>query len=316
MDLGIPVGISGCLLGEAVRPDGGHNRDRFVAGVLGTYFRWVSVCPEIGAGFGVPRESLRLERAGDGERLLGNRTDADKTDAVDRFARRHVEDLAPLRLRGFILKSHSPTCGPRGVRVYEPGKAPSRTGTGIYARRLQERYPHLPVEAEDRLEDPRIRENFVTRVFTFDRWIRLLESDPRPRDIVDFHTRHKMLLLAHSEHHYRRAGALVARAGLEPLPTLVAEYESLLMEGLKRIASPGQHANVLQHLAGFLKKDLDGDDKRELETLIHDYRAGRVPLAAPLILLYHHLDHLKDDWVDSQVYLQPFPLELALRSSI
>jgi uncharacterized protein YbgA (DUF1722 family)/uncharacterized protein YbbK (DUF523 family) len=316
MEHKIPVGISACLLGDEVRFDGGHKRNRFVDDVLGRYFRWLRVCPEVGAGLGVPRETYRLSQTDNGERMVGNRSNTDVTDSVDQYARQHVEGLSPLRLRGYILKSNSPTCGMERVRLYDHNHVPTRTGTGIYAKRLMERYPHLPVEEEGRLNDPRIRENFITCVFAFDRWIRLLESEPTPRDIVAFHTQHKMLLLAHSQEHYRRIGPIVARAGLLPMDELVTEYEVLFMEGLKRIASPGRHVNVLQHLAGFLKEDLGKEDKQELHALINDYRAGRVPLITPLILLYHHLKHLKDDWIDSQVYLQPFPHELALRSNI
>jgi uncharacterized protein YbgA (DUF1722 family)/uncharacterized protein YbbK (DUF523 family) len=315
----IPVGISACLVGDEVRFDGGHKRDRFVNDVLGDYFRWVKVCPEVGAGLGVPRETYRLVRGKDGARMVGNRTDRDATDALGEFALAHVEQLATGRLRGFILKKDSPSCGMERVRLYDGNNAPSRTSVGLYAQRLMERYPHLPVEEEGRLNDPRIRENFITRVFTFDRWLRLLEAagdGPQPRDIVEFHTQHKMLLLAHSPKHYYTLGPLVAKAGVLPMEELVIEYEKHLMAALKAIASPGRHVNVLQHLCGFIKNDLNAADKAELQSIIEDYRVGRVPLVTPLILLYHHLKHLKDEWVNAQVYLQPYPHELALRSHI
>lgn len=312
----IPVGISACLLGDEVRFDGGHKRDRFVTDVLSDYFRWVKVCPEVGAGLGVPRETFRLDRTDNGVRFVGNRTETDATAVVSEYAREHVERLAPMRLRGFILKKDSPSCGMERVRVYDRNGSPSRVGVGIFARHLMERYPHLPVEEEGRLNDPRIRENFITRVFAFDRWIGVLESGPSPRDIVEFHTQHKMLLLAHSPKHHYALGPLVSKAGILPMEDLVAEYETGLMGALKSIASPGRHVNVLQHLAGFLKDDLSPVDKSELHAVIRDYGAGRIPLVTPLILLYHHLKHLKDDWVEAQTYLQPYPHELALRSSI
>jgi uncharacterized protein YbgA (DUF1722 family)/uncharacterized protein YbbK (DUF523 family) len=312
----IPIGISACLLGEEVRFDGGHQRDRFVNDVLGDYARWVGVCPEIGAGLGVPRETYRLVRNGNGTRMVGNRSDRDVTDAVSNFARAQVNRLADMRLRGFVLKNNSPTCGMERVRVYDHNGVPARTGTGLFARLLMERLPLLPVEEEGRLNDPRIRENFITRVFTYDRWWRLVESDPKPRDVVAFHTAHKMLILAHSPEHNRALGPLVAKAGILPMDELLRQYEKELMTGLKRIASPGRHFNMLQHLAGFLKNELDTEDKRELHGVFQDYRSGRVPLIAPLLLLYHHLKHLKDEWLDAQVYLQPFPHELGLRSSI
>jgi uncharacterized protein YbgA (DUF1722 family)/uncharacterized protein YbbK (DUF523 family) len=312
----IPIGISACLLGDQVRFDGGHKRDRYVTDVLGDYVRWVGVCREVGAGRGVPRETFRLVRNGDGTRMVGNRSDDDVTDAVSAYSRAHVNRLADVRLRGFVLKKDSPTCGMERVRVYDHNGVPARTGTGLYARLLLDRLPLLPVEEEGRLNDPRIRENFITRVFTYDRWWRLVESDPRPRDVVAFHTAHKMLVLAHSPQHYRALGPLVAKAGVLPMDELLQHYETGLMTGLKHIASPGRHFNVLQHLAGFLKDDLQIADKRELHSVFHDYLIGRVPLIAPLLLLYHHLKHLKDDWLDAQVYLQPYPHELGLRSSI
>jgi uncharacterized protein YbgA (DUF1722 family)/uncharacterized protein YbbK (DUF523 family) len=312
----IPIGISSCLLGEEVRFDGGHKRNRFVTDVLGDYATWVKSCPEIGAGMGVPRESIRLVRAGDGVRLLGNRSENDYTDAIASYTEKRVEQLGSMRLRGYILKKGSPSCGMERVRLYDGNGVPARDGVGVFARQLMDHFPNLPVEEEGRLNDPRIRENFITRLFTYDRWLRLVESGPRPADIVRFHTEHKMLVMAHSQENYRTLGQLVAQAGTMDMPTLVEEYEKNLMAGLREIASPGRHANVLEHLAGFLKRDLGPDDKRELHGAIKDYREGRIPLIAPLLLLLHHLKHLRDDWLDAQIYLEPYPAELALRSSI
>jgi uncharacterized protein YbgA (DUF1722 family)/uncharacterized protein YbbK (DUF523 family) len=312
----IPIGISACLLGDEVRFNGGHKRDRFLIDVLGDYVRWESVCPEVGAGLGVPRETYRLHIAGDGVRMVGNRTGTDVTGAVERHSRESVTRLQSGRLRGFVVKKDSPSCGMERVRVYDRNSVPSRAGAGIFARTLMERYPLLPMEEEGRLNDPRIRENFITRVFTYDRWLRMVDSAPEPRDVVAFHTAHKMLILAHSPKHYYSLGPLVAKAGVLPMERLLAEYESGMMKALKNIASPGRHVNVLQHLAGFVKNDLRQADKTELHEIFHQYLLGRIPLITPLVLLYHHLKHLKDEWVDAQVYLQPFPHELGLRSAI
>jgi uncharacterized protein YbgA (DUF1722 family)/uncharacterized protein YbbK (DUF523 family) len=316
MNKKIPVGVSACLLGEEVRFDGGHKRDRFLVDVLGEYFEWVPVCPEVAAGLGTPRETLRLVQSDRGDRMVGNRTGTDVTDRVEQASVSLLDRVAKSHLRGFILKKDSPSCGLERVRVYDGAGIPSRGGTGVFARLLLARQPNLPIEEEGRLNDPRIRENFITRVFCYDRWIRLLESGPAPRDVIEFHTRHKLILLAHSPAHYRKLGPLVARAGSMPIEELLAEYEAGLMAALANIASPGRHANVLEHLAGFLKDDLSRADKAELHRVIQEYRSSRVPLVAALILLYHHLKHLQHDWVEAQLYLQPYPTELALRSSI
>jgi uncharacterized protein YbgA (DUF1722 family)/uncharacterized protein YbbK (DUF523 family) len=313
----IPLGISACLTGQEVRFDAGHKRSRFLTDVLGDYVDWVPMCPEVAAGLGVPRETFRLAK-GVGERtgvrMVGNRSDRDVTDVVETTASRMAEGLE--HLRGFVLKKGSPTCGLERVRVYDHNKAPTQRGRGIFAEALARRYPLLPLEEEGRLEDPRIRENFITRIFTYDRWIRFVESKPGADGVVNFHTEHKMLLLAHNQQIAAKLGRLVSRAGGADLGSLLASYEAGLMTALSRIASRGRHANVLEHLAGFLKRDLESADRREISDIIHNYREGRLPLVVPLTLLYHHFRHLKDDWVNCQVYLQPYPGELGLRSVI
>jgi len=311
-----PVGISSCLLGEAVRYDGGHKRDRFLADVLADYVEWVPVCPEVGAGLGVPREPCRLARAGDDVRMIGNETACDVTDAIRVYAAREMDRLEPLRLRGYVLKKNSPSCGMESVPVYGENETPSLDGVGLYARALMDRFPLLPVEDEGRLNDPRIRENFIVRLFAYDRWIRLLAARPKPKDIVAFHTQHKMLILAHSPRHYVALGRLVAKAGAMPMPELRIEYETGLMTGLREFASRGRHANALEHLAGFVKESLDPEAKAELHAAIRDYRLGHAPLVTPLTLLRRHLTHLRNDWAEAQVYLEPFPNELALRMSM
>jgi len=312
----IPLGISACLLGEAVRYDGGHKRNPFLTRVVGNYFEWVEVCPEVGAGLGVPRESMRLVADGDGVRLIGNRTEKNYTVPLEDYSDRAVGELAALELRGFVLKKGSPSCGLERVRIYDDNKALAGIGRGIFADRLTTALPHLPVEDEGRLQDPRIREHFITRIFTYDRWLVVKNRKPEPRDVVAFHTAHKMLLLAHSPKHYREMGPLVAQAGSLDMNDLVERYESLLMEAISFQATPGRHINVLEHLRGFLKNELSRDEREALGNLLDDYRLGRVPLVAPMVLLYHHLRHLRDEWVEAQYYLKPYPTELALRSVI
>lgn len=310
------VGISSCLLGQTVRFDGGHKRDRFLTDILGAYVEFVPVCPEVDIGLGTPRESIHLVRAEGGERLVGVKSGADHTEKMDAYAREKSDALAPLGLRGYVLKKDSPSCGMERVRVYDANGVPAKDGSGAFARRLMERHPVLPIEEEGRLRDPRLRENFVTRLFAYDRWLRLRASSPKPKDVVAFHTAHKMLVLAHSPQDYASLGRLVARAGAMDVGELLDRYERTFMAGLGRVASPGRHENVLEHFAGFLKNELDTPDKEELHRVFQDYRAGYVPLVTPLTLLRHHLKRLGHDWVEAQVYLEPYPRDLALRSAI
>ncbi|MFN7134074.1 MAG: DUF523 domain-containing protein, partial [Myxococcales bacterium] len=182
------VGVSACLTGQQVRFDGQGKRDGYVAGVLGRYLELVPVCPEVAIGLGVPRETVRLRQTGGDVRLVGNRSGADVTEPMLRFARRCVDALAP-SLSGFVLKSDSPTCGMERVRVYPPedGRAPRRDGVGLFARVLLDRHPLLPVEEEGRLHDQGLRENFVTRLFAYDRLRQFFEQDWTVGQLVAFH---------------------------------------------------------------------------------------------------------------------------------
>ena len=311
----IPVGISGCLLGEEVRYDGGHKLDRYVTGVLGRWFEYISFCPEALAGLGVPRPPIRL--AGDPAAPRAVRVGDDSIDvtgALQAAAGRAVPEME--RLRGFIFKRASPSCGMERVKVHQaPGRAP-RMGRGIFARAVMDAWPLLPCEEEGRLNDPSLRESFVERVFALDRWRRAMADGCTPARLVEFHTRHKLLLLSHSEVHYRAAGRLVADAGRRDPSALAGEYLRTFLEGMRRQATRRRHANVLQHLAGYLKRRFDPGDRQALAALIDEYRTGAVPLVVPIRLLRHHFRHAPDRYAEMQHYLAPCPDALGLRNHL
>jgi uncharacterized protein YbbK (DUF523 family) len=218
-DLEITIGISSCLLGEAVRYDGGHQKDSYVTGALSRHFTWVSVCPEMELGLGAPRETIHLVGDAGAPRLLATQSGTDLTEAMDTYARARVGELGALRLSGYILERASPSCGMERVKVYSDSGVPSRAGRGLFAQRLMDAYPLLPVEEEGRLSDPRLRDNFITRVFAYRRLRALVEEGARPRDIVAFHTAHKLLILAHSPVDYAKLGRLVSSAISRACPT-------------------------------------------------------------------------------------------------
>ena len=311
----IPVGVSSCLLGEEVRYDGGHKLNRYVTGELGRYFEYVPFCPEALAGLGIPRPPIRLE--GDPVTPRAVRVDdasIDVTGALEAASRRIVPQLEGVR--GYIFKRASPSCGMERVKVYQAPGRPPRAGSGLFAKTVMEAYPLLPCEEEGRLNDPTLRESFVERVFALDRWQRTMKEGFTPARLVEFHTRHKLLLLSHSEVHYRTAGRLVADAGRRDLATLAGEYLGTLMEGMRRRATRRRHANVLQHLAGYLKRRVDSGDRQALAALIDEYRTGAVPLVVPIRLLRHHFRHAPDRYVEMQHYLEPCPDALGLRNHL
>lgn len=312
----IRIGVSSCLLGQNVRFDGGHKRDAFLLGSFGRFVEWVPVCPEVELGLGTPRETLRLVRRSGETRLVTTKTDADHSDAMRTYARRRVEQLAREDLSGYVLKKDSPSCGMERVKLYDENAVPARTGRGLFAERLLERFPNLPVEEEGRLGDARLRDNFVERVFAYRRVRTFFAGRWTVGGLVAFHTAHKYLVLAHSTRDYAHMGRLVAGARGTPRAELRDAYESALMAALSVLATPRKHANVLQHMLGHLREGLAPADRQELLGLIDDHRRGLVPLVVPLTLLRHHVRRLGVAYLQAQIYLDPHPKELMLRNHV
>ncbi|NLI81809.1 MAG: DUF523 and DUF1722 domain-containing protein [Deltaproteobacteria bacterium] len=314
MDTPIKLGISSCLLGNKVRFDGGHKMERFLTDTLGRFVEYIPVCPEVEYGLPVPREALRLVGDPESPRLVTSRTNVDHTEGMKQWAARRVVELEQEDLCGFIFKSKSPSSGMERVKVYDRHGVPVNKGVGIFARAFMDRFPLIPVEEEGRLHDPLLRENFIERIFTLKRWRDMAAGRKSRGDLVDFHTRNKLLILSHSPKHYQVMGRLVAQARDYPLEELYERYVRLLMEALKLKASPAKNANVLQHMLGYFRKDLSGDEKQEMLETIRLYRQGHFPFIVPMTLMNHYVRKYDQSYLKEQTYLNPHPLELQLRN--
>lgn len=311
----IVIGISSCLLGQAVRYDAGHKHNRYITGNLGDYFTFRPFCPEVAIGLGIPRPPIRLVQTAGGIRVRGVDDPArDVSDALRAYAQQTLAQLQDIS--GYLFKKGSPSCGMERVKVYDEQGVTVDKGRGLFANTVIEALPELPVEEEGRLMDPVLRENFIARVFIYHRWQCLLAAGLTPAGLVDFHSRHKYILLAHDEVAYRELGRLVAGAGKADLPSLAQAYVRRLMATLKTPATPERHANVLMHVMGYLKRQLRREDKAELLDLIEAYRQRQVPLIVPVTLMKHFLRRFPDDYINSQYYLNPHPRELMLRNHI
>ena len=312
----IKLGISSCLLGQKVRYDGGHKWDRFITDTLGKFVEFVPVCPEAECGLGVPREAMRLEGDPSAPRLMTRRTREDHTELLARWAQEKVVRLEAEDLCGFIFKSDSPSSGMERVKVYNDRGMPVTKGVGVFARIFMEHFPLLPVEDEGRLHDPGLREHFIERLFTLKRWRQTLALGPSRGNLVDFHTRHKLLVLAHSPKHYRLLGKLVAQAKAMSLPQLYEEYQTRLMEALSLKTTVKKNVNVLLHAMGYFKKQLSAGEKEELLEVIENYRKGYIPLIVPVTLINHYVRKYDQAYLQSQYYLHPHPIELKLRNHV
>ncbi len=316
MDDRIRIGISTCLLGEQVRYDGGHKRDRFLTDVLGNFFDWVSVCPELEVGMGVPREAVRLVGSSSNPRMVGIDSGDDWTDRMTEYSKKRVAQLGKLDLCGYILKSKSPSCGMERVKLYGRGGSATKEGVGLFADAWIRGHPLIPVEEEGRLNDPRLRENFIVRVFAYHRLRRLLSGRFTVGKLVGFHTAEKYLLLSHSPKHYRELGRLVANAKKTASVALKESYSGGFMECLKVHATAKKNVNVLQHIVGFLPDEIPAGDRKEVLQVIEDYRRGYVPLVVPVTLLRHHVRAHSMTYIANQTYLNPHPKELMLRNHV
>ncbi|MBW1679899.1 MAG: DUF523 and DUF1722 domain-containing protein [Deltaproteobacteria bacterium] len=314
MDDSIRIGISACLLGHEVRYDGGLKRDPYIIHTLGRYLHFVPLCPEVECGMGVPREPVRLVGDPEAPRMKGVKSGRDHTAAMRAWARKRVRELAAQNLWGFIFKSNSPSCGIARVKVYRGKGPPMKRGVGLFARAFQEHFPLLPVVDESGIHDPGLRENLIEALFTMKNWRDLLGGRKSRGMLADFHDRHKLLLMAHGPGHCREMERLLASDKRISPRSLYARYQVLLLDTLRRRATPPRHVNVLRHAVGCLRKTLTPEERRELLESIEDYRRDRIPLIVPVTLVNHYVRKYGDSRLAAQVYLRPHPLALHLRN--
>ena len=312
----IKLGVSSCLLGERVRYDGGHKHDRYITDILGKYFTFVPVCPEVECGMPIPREAMRLEGAPASPRLMTRQSRIDKTGQMLEFCARKVSELEHEDLCGFIFKKDSPSSGLFRVKVYGATGMPAKSGSGLFAAAVARHFPLLPLEEEGRLNDPFIRENFIERIFSYHRWKDFLRSGPTLGQLVEFHTSQKLLLMAHSPQSYREMGLLVAHGRELPPAELFRRYEELFMKGLALHATTRKNTNVLQHIMGYFKRQLTSGEKQELLEVIGQYHDHLLPLIVPLTLLRHYVTKYDQKYLQGQIYLAPHPAQLMLRNHV
>ncbi|MCK9397408.1 MAG: DUF523 and DUF1722 domain-containing protein [Methylobacter sp.] len=305
----IPIGISSCLLGQNVRFDGGHKQDAYIIGTLGEYFEFHPFCPEMGIGLGAPRPTLHLVKINHATHCVGVKNpDWDVTEPLRSYAEQQKHLHADLC--GYILKKGSPSCGMERVKVYSGTNQPCGNGVGVYAGEMMRLNPLLPVEEEGRLGDPGLRENFIQRVYVLHRWKALLADGPTTSSLPRFHARHKLIIMSHED--YRDLGQLLAGLTKTNVAQVAEQYILQLMATLKKPATRKNHVNVLQHIQGYLKKELSADDKAELCEVIERYRNGYIPLIVPLTLLKHHFRKTPDPYIEESYYMSPYPQELQL----
>ncbi|EEW2546504.1 TPA: YbgA family protein [Escherichia coli] len=309
------IGISGCLAGSAVRFDGGHKRADFLMDKLVEWVTFRPVCPEMAIGLPVPRPALRLvcSTQGNIRMCFSHDQNEDVTERMTEFSRSYMDKLKDVS--GFVVCAKSPSCGMERVRVYdENGNRGRKDGVGLFTSTLMEKFSWLPVEEDGRLHDPVLRENFVERVFALHELNHLYKERLSRRELLAFHSRYKLQLLAHSQAGYKDMGPFVAAIHeWADLESYFEVYRDKLMAILRKPASRKNHTNVLMHIQGYFSNYLSTRQRKELSEVILNYRSGTLPLLAPLTLLKHYLGEYPNDYLLTQNYFDPYPEELALR---
>lgn len=312
----IPIGVSECLLGAEVRFDGGHKRNRYLTDVLANYVEFRPVCPEVAIGLGIPRKPIRLIVSDGQDRIRGvDNPELDVTEALQREAELAVQKMPDIC--GYIFMQKSPSCAVYGLKRYaENGNSIDSSGRGAYAKRFMELLPLIPVEEAGRLNDPSLRENFITRIFALQDWRQALETEPSAKKLIAFYSRYKYQVMAHHVPSYFLIGKFLANLANRSIAEVSREFIALLMTALGHQATRKGNVNALMHLRGYLKLHINKQEKAELSRLIESYAAGLIPLVVPLTLLKHHLMTLNDPYLSTQVYWSPHPEELGLRNFV
>jgi len=309
----INIGVSSCLLGNNVRYDGGKRTDYFITHILSGYVNLIPVCPEVEIGMRIPREKVNLIGSLEKPHMIGEDSGIDWTSKMKKFSGQKVKLINEMNIRGYILKNNSPSCGMERVKVYNEKGMAVRKGRGLFAEQLLNRNPLMPVEEEGRLNDPKLRDNFIVRVFAYDRLLSLFDNKFNRGEVVEFHSTHKYLLMAHSLKHYKLLGKLVAAVKNYKPTEFKENYSSLFMEALKIKTTVKKNINVLMYIMGFLKTNLSSNDKKYILNIIEDYRNQLVPLIVPITLLKHYIEKYDIEYIVNQYYLNPHPKELMLR---
>lgn len=310
------IAISACLMGAEVRFNGGHKESRLCSRTLAEHFEFVPLCPEVAIGMGIPREPIRLVGDPQSPQAVGTvNPSINVTAPLAEYGEKMAGELNDIC--GYIFMQQSPSCGLERVKVYHDNGAPvNGGGRGIYAQAFCARHPDLPVEEAGRLNDPVLRENFITRVLAYSAWQQVLAQGLSRRVLTEFHSRYKYQLMAHNPLQYKALGKLLGNMAQSDPAELGPRYFSELMAALKKCATRGTHSNVLQHITGYLKQAISAEDKQEMVHVIGQYRLGIVPLVVPLTLLKHHFRQHPNPYIAQQVYLQPHPENLSLRNLI
>ena len=302
------VVVSKCITFEPVRWDGQIIADEFVD-KLKPYVDFIPVCPEVGIGLGVPRDPVRIVLVDGEKRLLQPATGLDFTDKMKEFSGSFLDSLEAVD--GFILKSGSPNSGFKNVRVYPSIGKVASTGksSGFFGEAVLQKFPNLAIEDERRLLNPRIRQHFLTKLFTLASF-REVKKSGKVKSLVKFQSDNKYLLTAYNQKELRILGKEAANQEHKAFDETIKNYETHLYYALARTPSVGANINVMLKIMGYFSSQLSKNEKSFFLSSIEKYRLGRLPLSANLNILKAWIVRFKQEYLSNQTVLEPYPEQL------
>ena len=300
--------ISKCLGFAHCRYNGQVIPDEFVE-KLKPYVEFRPICPEVEIGLGVPRDPIRVILAGNEFRLVQPATGLDVTDKMRDFAESFLNSAG--EVDGFILKARSPSCGPKDVRVYTgiDKEISVSKDSGFFAKAVLEKFPNLAIEDEGRIKNFTIREHFLTKLFTLSSFRKVRESNLL-KELVQFHSENKLLLMAYNQNEMRLLGKIVANTEKKPIDELIEDYGKGLYRAIFNPPKFTSNINVLMHGMGYFSQQLSPREKEFFLDSLERYRAEVIPLSVPLNILRGFIIRFEQEYLIRQTFFEPYPESL------
>ncbi|MGM0442053.1 MAG: YbgA family protein [Elusimicrobiota bacterium] len=299
---------SKCLGFGKCRYDGGEIPAPYIK-ELSNFCKIIPVCPEVSIGLSVPRKPVKIIKKQERFILKQRETKLDLTQKMEKFSRNFFQNLD--KVHGFILKYKSPSCGVYSTKYYnslEKGVVVGK-GPGFFGHAVKKAYPNYPVETKARLSNFNIREHFLLKLFTFNRFYRVKNTES-VNELIDFHSKNKYLLLSYHQKNMRQMGKIVANQKKMGVKDAIEKYENLLLESFKNKASPSSHINVIQHAAGYFSKNITDSERKNITKLIKEYKDKKIPLSALLSVIRSYIVRFDIEYLKNQTYFKPYPRDL------
>lgn len=304
------VVISRCLGFEPCRYNGQMIRNDLVE-ALKPHVDFITPCPEMDIGLGVPRHPVRLIQIDDKLKFIQPSTGRKITKEMKAFCDEFLGELQDVD--GFILKAKSPSCGIGTVKIYGDleNLANFKKGDGFFGKEVISRFKGKAIEDETRLLNIRIRDHFLKKIFTFAAF-RKIKFKGDIKELIDFQARNKLLLMSYSQKELKNLGRIVASHKKRNLDLIFKDYQNHLELAFMKGPTYKSNINVLQHAFGYVSKKLSNQEKNFFLDSLEMYREDRTPLQSCISMLSSWIIRFDIEYLDMQSFFSPYPSELVI----